>query len=94
MSQTRTKIATKGLTKMDYDNKNTGAAFLKENVNPKAPKWSGPLNVDGKEWQVSIWEKTSRSGLDFLSLKVELPRPKGDGYKPKFSQDDDSGIPF
>jgi hypothetical protein len=84
-----------GLTKMDYDNKNTGAAFLKENVNPKAPKWSGPLNVDGKDWQVSIWEKTSRSGLDFLSLKVEPPRPKGEGYKPKQSQSEDNDpIPF
>ena len=90
-SQTRTQ--TRGLTKMDYDNKNTGAAFLKENVNPKAPKWSGPLNVDGKDYQVSIWEKTSKGGLDFLSLKVELPRPKGEGYKPK-QKEDDSNLPF
>jgi len=82
---------------MQYDNKNTGAAFLKENVNPKAPKWSGPLNVDGKDYQVSIWEKNSKGGLDFLSLKVEPPRPKGEGYKPKpkFTPDDDGdGIPW
>jgi uncharacterized protein (DUF736 family) len=81
---------------MEYDNKNTGAAFLRKNANPKAPKWSGPLNVDGNDYYVSIWEKTSRSGEDFLSLKVELPLPKGEGYKPKakFSREDDSDVPF
>jgi hypothetical protein len=52
--------------------------------------------VDGKDYQVSIWEKTSKGGLDFLSLKVEPPRPKGEGYKPKakFTQEREDDIPF
>ena len=84
-----------------YDNTNSGAAFRKDNANPKAPKWSGPLNVDGKDWEVSIWEKTSKSGNEFLSLKVSEPykknkdisshnKAKGNGYQPQGDED----IPF
>jgi uncharacterized protein (DUF736 family) len=63
-----------------YDNRNSGAAFRKENSNPKAPKWSGPLNVDGKDYEVSIWEKTSKAGNEFLSLKVAPPFKKNKEY--------------
>ena len=82
-----------------YDNTNSGAAFLKENANPKAPKFSGPLNVDGKEFEISIWERTSKAGKPFLSLKVGQPRQKGlsphnqsksNGYAPQREEE----IPF
>jgi hypothetical protein len=83
----------------NFDNTNTGAAFLKDNANPKAPKYAGPLNVDGKDYEISIWEKTSKAGKAFLSLKVGLPRPKGlsahnqskaNGYAPQGEEE----IPF
>ena len=64
----------------EYDNTNTGAAFYKDNANPKAPKWSGPLNVNGVDYEVSIWEKTSKAGKDFLSLKVAAPYKKKEGW--------------
>ena len=82
-----------------YDNTNTGAAFLKDAANPKAPKYAGPLNVDGKDYEISIWERTSKAGKAFLSLKVGLPRPKGlsphnqsksNGYAPQREEE----IPF
>jgi hypothetical protein len=85
---------------MQYDNKNRGAAFRKDNVNPKAPQFAGPLNVDGKDYEVSIWEKTSKNGDSFLSLSVKEPFKKGvdshnksksNGYAPK---DRDEEIPF
>jgi len=85
---------------MQYDNKNRGAAFRKDNANPKAPKFAGPLNVDGKDYEVSIWEKTSKNGDAFLSLSVKEPFKKGvdshnksksNGYAPK---DRDEEIPF
>jgi uncharacterized protein (DUF736 family) len=65
-----------------YDNTNRGAAFRKNNDNPKAPKYSGPLNVNGVEYEVSIWEKISKNGDSFLSLSVKPPFKKGEG---KFS---------
>ena len=61
---------------MQYDNTNSGAAFKKDNANPKAPQYSGPLNVDGKDLEISIWEKTSKAGKPFLSIKVGPSREK------------------
>jgi len=71
-----------------YDNTNSGAAFRKENANPKAPQFAGPLNVDGKEYEIAIWEKTSKAGSPWLSLKVGKPREKK-AFKPKPSYDED-----
>ena len=60
-----------------FDNTNRGAAFRKDNVNPKAPKWAGPINVEGKDFEISIWEKASKNGDMFLSLVVKEPWKKG-----------------
>jgi len=68
-------------TMPEYDNTNSGAAFKVFNANPKAPQYSGPLNVDGKELEISIWEKTSKAGKPFFSIKVGPPRPKKDFKK-------------
>ena len=85
-----------------FDNTNRGAAFRKDNANPKAPKWSGPINVEGKDFEISIWEKTSKNGDVFLSLVVKEPFKKGldshnqsksNGYQPKARQNDED-IPF
>lgn len=87
---------------MQYDNTNSGAAFRKDNPNPKAPQYSGPLNVEGKDFEISIWEKTSKAGKPFLSIKVGEPREKksytpdahnkskANGYAPQADED----IPF
>ena len=56
-----------------YDETNRGAAFRREKKSENAPTWSGPLNVDGKELEISIWEKTSKAGNEFLSIKVGPP---------------------
>jgi hypothetical protein len=83
----------------NYDNTNSGAAFERDNPNPKAPKWSGPLDVEGKKYEISIWEKTSKAGSNFLSIKVGPPREKGGNksFTPKPKQNtysDDSDIDF
>jgi hypothetical protein len=84
----------------NYDNTNSGAAFEKDNANPKAPKWSGPLNVEGKDYEISIWERTSKAGKAFLSIKIGKPyakknvdghnKSKSNGYQPQGDED----IPF
>ena len=68
-----------------YSNLNSGAAFINDTVNPKAPAFKGTLNVEGKDYAIAIWKKTSKAGKKFLSLKVEEPRNKS--FTPK--QDDD-----
>ena len=86
----------KGMTKqqntMQYDNTNRGAAFKKDNPNPKAPQYSGPLNVEGKDYEISVWEKIDKAGNMFLSLGVKEPYKKGldshnkaksNGYQPQ-----------
>ena len=65
---------------MQYDDTNRGAAFPREKKNPNAPDYSGPLNIDGKELEISIWNKTSKAGNEFLSIKVGppwVPKEKG-----------------
>ena len=69
----------------NYDNTNSGAAFERDNANPKAPKWSGPLDVEGKQYEISIWEKTSKAGSSFLSIKVGPPREKKGGNNKSFT---------
>jgi hypothetical protein len=65
---------------------NSGAAFPRDQKgNPKAPNYSGPVLVEGKEYQISIWEKTSKNGNDYLSLSFGPPYKKGKS---------DSDIPF
>jgi len=61
---------------MEYDNTNSGAAFPLHNANPKAPQYSGPLNVGGKEFEISVWNRQSKAGKPFLSIKVGPPREK------------------
>ena len=87
-----------------YDDTNRGAAFPREKKNPNAPDFSGPLNVDGKELEISIWNKTSKAGNDFLSIKVGPPwvpkEKKGDYNAPKpaaprvTDEAEDDSIPF
>jgi len=81
-----------------YDNTNSGAAFLKDNANPKAPKWAGPINVEGKEYEIAVWEKTSKAGKPFLSFKLDKPRPKTQGNynqaKAPYKGHDSEEIPF
>ena len=69
-----------------YDNTNTGAIFSnkKKNVNDpndKKPNYTGKINVEGKEYYISSWIKTSKKGETFMSLSLTDPatvqRPSG-----------------
>jgi uncharacterized protein (DUF736 family) len=67
---------------------NSGAAFVRNSDNPKAPKYSGPVTVDGKDYEVSIWQQVSQKGEKYLSLKFGAPYvPKN--KKPQVNEDPD-----
>lgn len=81
-----------------FDNTNRGAAFRKHNANPKAPQFSGPLNVEGKDYEISVWEKTAKNGDEFLTFGVQPPykkgvdshnKAKGNGYQPQKVDEND-----
>ena len=58
----------------DFDNTNRGALFRpKERRSEAAPQWRGTVNVNGVDWELSIWEKTSKNGLPFLSCAFKPP---------------------
>jgi uncharacterized protein (DUF736 family) len=62
---------------MEYSNENTGALFKNETDNEKAPQYKGKINVDGTEYQIAAWLKTSKAGTKFMSLKVQPAMSQG-----------------
>jgi len=55
---------------MAYDNTNSGALFSSVKKSEKSPDFTGKINVEGKEYRLAGWRKTSQAGKKYLSLKV------------------------
>jgi uncharacterized protein (DUF736 family) len=82
-----------------YDNEKRFVLFTKDNANPKAPNYSGTITLDGKEWEMSAWNKTDRNGNNFISGSIKEPykkninnhnKAKSNGFQPQGDED----IPF
>lgn len=59
-----------------YDNTNSGALFKNERKETaNQPDYRGNLNVNGQDFWISAWIKTSRSNVKYMSLSVQ---PKDD----------------
>jgi hypothetical protein len=55
-----------------YDDTNRGALFRDDNKQNETDRdYSGTLNVDGREFWISGWVKTSKKGAKYLSLSVK-----------------------
>ena len=55
----------------EYDNTNRGMAMINEKkTEEKHPDWSGSLNVEGVDYWLSIWKKTSKAGKPYMSFSV------------------------
>ncbi len=94
---------------MNFDNTNSGALFKNDKGgNQRRPDYRGNLNVNGVEYDLSAWLKTSKKGDKYMSLSVQPKRTSDrrpdnrpadvDGY-PKNSQQHpssefDDEIPF
>lgn len=64
----------------DFDNTNRGSLFKNEKkTEEKHPDMSGSINIEGVEYWISSWTKTSKAGTKFMSLSV---RPKQEQSKP------------
>ena len=80
-----------------YDDTNSGVLFReREKKSDKAPDFKGKLNVEGKEYEIAGWTRTSKAGNNFLSLKVSEPWKGREQQKSEEAPraDFDDGIPF
>lgn len=58
----------------EFDSTNRGSIFKNDKkTEDKHPDLNGSINVDGKDYWISGWKKTSKAGTGFISLSV---RPK------------------
>jgi len=80
---------------MSYDNTNTVVIFKNnKKENEKHPEYRGTVNVEGKEYEISLWVKEGKAGK-FFSGKIQEPFKKETELK-SFSDKIDSGsdLPF
>jgi uncharacterized protein (DUF736 family) len=60
-----------------YDNTNSGAIFKNDRKEKEThPDLGGILNVEGKDYYINAWKKTSKAGTPFYSLSVKLKEVK------------------
>jgi len=56
---------------MTYDNTNRGVLFPNDKRHSdNSPHHLGKINVDGREFRLSAWLKTSQKGVKYMSLSV------------------------
>lgn len=57
----------------EYDNTNTGVLFRNEyKQKPNQPDYTGTANINGDDYKVAGWKKTSKAGKQFMSLAYTL----------------------
>lgn len=77
----------------NYDNTNRGALFTnKRRTKDNHPGFTGKINVEGKEYWLSAWGRTSKAGEKFLSLSVNPVQETNTG--PTSFDDFDDDVPF
>lgn len=55
-----------------FDNTNRGALFKNnDKTDDKHADYRGEINIDGDEFWLNAWIKTSKKGTKFLSLSVK-----------------------
>lgn len=57
---------------MHYETKNTGTLWLEVPKTDRSPNWTGTLeDENGKKWRIVGWNRTTKTGKDLISLKIE-----------------------
>lgn len=60
-----------------YDNTNSGALFKNSQKKKDThPDYQGTINVEGVEYRLAAWLKTSKKGDRYMSLAVSLDEKK------------------
>jgi hypothetical protein len=73
----------------EFDNTNRGSIFRNDKkLEEKHPDMNGSINIEGTEYWISGWKKTSKAGSGFISLSVrpkqdQASKPSAPAKKPK-----------
>jgi hypothetical protein len=72
--------------KKEFDKTNRGEFYREEGKkNPNGPDYTGPLDVNGVQYRLAGWIKTSKkTGKKFLSLAIEPKSEAETGAKADF----------
>ena len=90
-------VLRRGETEMDYDNTNKGALFRNDDKNPNDDRdrdYNGTLDVEGTDYWISGWVRTSKNGKKYLSLSVKPKQDKPAASKKPRADDFGDEIPF
>jgi uncharacterized protein (DUF736 family) len=72
---------------------NTGAIFKNDKKTAEThPDYKGKVNVNGKDMEVALWLKESKSGTKYFSATFQEPYVKPEARVVTDEQDDD--LPF
>lgn len=79
---------------MEYNNTNKIAIF-KNNKKEKEtqPDYTGTVNVEGKDYSVSLWIKEGKAGK-FFAGSIQEPFKKMENTSDKIRKENNSGLPF
>jgi hypothetical protein len=82
---------------MTYDNRNRGALFRNDAKDPNDDKdrdYNGTLDVEGTEYWLSGWVRTSKNGKKYLSLSVKPKKDKPPATNKPRAEDFEDEIAF
>lgn len=76
-----------------YDNTNKGVLFINDRKEKDShPDRKGTINVDGKEYWLSGWDKETARG-DTISLSVQPKEAKGGGQQQRNNNNNQRSAP-
>ena len=82
---------------------NSGTIFKNDKKTAEnQPDYRGKINVDGKEWEISLWVKEGQKAGKYFSAAIKEPWVKPDEAKAParpvqtnlMNENDDDGLPF
>lgn len=75
---------------------NSGAIFKNaKKTTDKQPDYNGTVNVNGKEMQIALWLKKSKTGMQYFSAAFSEPYSKKEIANQNNTQDlIDNDLPF
>ena len=78
----------------DYDNTNSGVLFKNDKKEKdNHPDYRGSINVEGEEFWISAWIKTSAKGK-FMSLSISKKDAAPKTFTQEYVPGEDDDIPF
>lgn len=86
---------------MEFDNTNRGVLFKNDRKdNESQPDYTGKLNVNGGDFDLSAWIKEAKNGRKFFSVSIKPPFNKQETQAPSKHQTQkqngfvDDDVPF